>query len=499
MIDPTPILPADTAARVAAWLLTYALHGTVLLGIAAAATLGGRLHESVRETIWKAALLGALVTASLATWRPGPTGLTLALPRTESLAPADVRDGAAAAIVTAQPRIVDAVRGAVPVPRGTAAQWLVALWVVGAAVALGRLGLGWMRFVRGLDRREIPIDHPVQARFAALCARTGVRRRIRLTCSDTLRTPVAILRGEICLPRTALSALGPREQEAVLAHETAHLLRGDPLWLWLASTLAAVFFFQPLLRLAVRGLRDSAEYRCDAWAADRVDPLVLARSLIDVAAWSQGRAAPLPVPAIAAEGSRLAGRVERLLRAARPEARLRRAGAAVGVALAAAAAVLPAVSTAQVSRQATPWSERFGISAPLAAAIEHAARQEGVDPELAFRLVRTESGFDERRAGQQGLGLTQIILPTARALQPGVTRATVLERDTNLRLGLRFLHRMLVRYRGDVPRAVQAYTQGPRHLDRDGPRPDARRYSAQVLGAQAGLPAYRGPGLASSR
>jgi soluble lytic murein transglycosylase-like protein len=113
--------------------------------------------------------------------------------------------------------------------------------------------------------------------------------------------------------------------------------------------------------------------------------------------------------------------------------------------------------------------------------------------------VRTESGFDERLAGAQGLGLTQIILPTARALQPGVTRAAALERDTNLRLGLRFLHRMLVRYRGDVPRAVQAYTQGPRHLDRDGPRPDTRRYSAQVLGAQAGLPAYRGPGLASSR
>jgi soluble lytic murein transglycosylase-like protein len=230
-----------------------------------------------------------------------------------------------------------------------------------------------------------------------------------------------------------------------------------------------------------------------------VDPLVLARSLVDVAAWSHRRAAPLPVPAIAGDGSRLARRVERLLRAARPEARLRRTGAAVAVALTAAAAVLPAVSTAQVTRQATPWSERFGISAPLAAAIERAARQEGVDPELAFRLVRTESGFDERRAGAQGLGLTQIILPTARSLQPGVTRAQVMQRDTNLRLGLRFLHRMLVRYPGNVTRAVQAYTQGPRQLDRQGPRPDVRRYSALVLGPQAGLPAYRGPGTASSR
>jgi len=497
MTDPTTILPADTAARIAAWLLTYALHGTVLLGLAALATWRGRLHESVRETVWKAVLLGALVTSSLAAWRPGTPAIAAALPGVASIEVPSSSDLDPATAAT-QPRI-DAAAPAPAPPRGTAAQWLVALWMAGAAVALGRLGLGWMRFVRGLRRSDVPAGDPVHARLAGLCERAGVRRRIRLTCSDSLRTPVAILRGEICLPRAALSSLGPREQEAVLAHETAHLLRGDPLWLWLASALAAAFFFQPLLRLAVRGLRDTAEYRCDAWAAERVDPLVLARSLVDVAGWSHGRAALLPVPAIAGDGSRLAGRVERLLRGLRaPVKGRRRTAAAVALALASAAAGLPGVSTAQASRQVS-WSARFGISAPLAEAIERAARREGVDPELAFRLVRTESGFDVDRAGPQGLGLTQIILPTARSLQPGITRAQVLERDTNLRLGLRFLRRMLARYPGSVTRAVQAYTQGPRQLDRSGPTADTRAYAAQVLGAQAGLPAYRGPGLASSR
>src|SRR5215212_4064974 len=94
MIDPSTLLPTEAAARVAAWLLTYALHGTVLLGIAAAATVGARLHESVRETIWKAALLGALLTTSLATWRPGPGVLTVAFSRTESPAAAVARAAA---------------------------------------------------------------------------------------------------------------------------------------------------------------------------------------------------------------------------------------------------------------------------------------------------------------------------------------------------------------------------------------------------------------------
>src|SRR5688500_6153530 len=230
MLDPSTLLPPDAAARVAAWLLTYALHGTVLLGVAAAMTLGGRLHESVRETIWKAALLGALVTASLATWRPGASVPGLALPLAESIGAVAFDGNAAGPVESTQPTTNGVLPRAMPLPRGTAAQWLVALWLAGAAVALARLGFGWMRFVRGLHRHDVPAYHPVHARFAALCARAGVRRRIRLTCSDTLRTPVAILRGEICLPRAALSALDPRQQEAVLAHETAHLLRGDPLW-----------------------------------------------------------------------------------------------------------------------------------------------------------------------------------------------------------------------------------------------------------------------------
>ena len=169
------------------------------------------------------------------------------------------------------------------------------------------------------------------------------------------------------------------------------------------------------------------------------------------------------------------------------------AHAAIAVALA-AAALLPSVSAAQPGGVA--WSARFGISSPLAAAIERAARAEGVDPELAFRLVRTESRFDERKTGPQGVGLTQIILPTARRLRPGITREQLLQRDTNLRLGLRYLHRMLRRYDGRVQTAVQAYTQGPRQLDRAGATAETRAYAGQVLGPQAGLAAYRGPGFA---
>ena len=43
--------------RIAAWLLTYALHSTVLLAAAALLTARWVRGEASRETLWKAALL----------------------------------------------------------------------------------------------------------------------------------------------------------------------------------------------------------------------------------------------------------------------------------------------------------------------------------------------------------------------------------------------------------------------------------------------------------
>ena len=50
---------------VAAWLLTYALHSTLLLGLAWALGRWVVRAHAAREVLWKAALLGGLLTATV--------------------------------------------------------------------------------------------------------------------------------------------------------------------------------------------------------------------------------------------------------------------------------------------------------------------------------------------------------------------------------------------------------------------------------------------------
>jgi soluble lytic murein transglycosylase-like protein len=145
------------------------------------------------------------------------------------------------------------------------------------------------------------------------------------------------------------------------------------------------------------------------------------------------------------------------------------------------------------------YTVRYGISFELAAAIERAALAEGIDPELAFRLVRVESRFHERAVSPAGaLGLTQLMPATANELQPGITREQIFERDTNLRLGFRYLRWLLRRHNGDVREALHAYNRGPGTVARiraAGGDP-ANGYADQVMRGNSLRPAYRGSGLA---
>ncbi len=111
-------------------------------------------------------------------------------------------------------------------------------------------------------------------------------------------------------------------------------------------------------------------------------------------------------------------------------------------------------------------SARYGIAADLAAAIEDIALAEGIDPRLAFELVRVESRFNARARSPVGaLGFTQLMPATARLLQPGIRDDQLYERETNLRLGFRFLRFLINRYNGDVRLALLAYNRGPATVD----------------------------------
>lgn len=362
-----------------AWLLTYLLHSTLLLVGAAGVTWWLR-DPGARERVWKLAIVASLLTASAARWLPGELRPVLDLSRSSASAALGAVDdtspqpaGRGAAVSSAggsehgdiglgfdPARSGDSLAATRAPDRGLssslawarfdgASGWsaaVLALWSLGGLFLLLRYGWAARQLHRRLSTRTELRGGVPTALLAELCAQPPAAATPRLTQVDDLSTPIVLNRHEICLPRRVAEELPERELAAILAHELAHIRRGDLFWLRLCAGFECVLFVQPLNRFARRRLFEAVELLCDDWAGERTgDRLELAQGLATVARWAQASPAPLPLPCLGGDRGPLLNRVQRLLAA--PDSRRRPAaitavvaGAAVLLAFAGPAVLL---------------------------------------------------------------------------------------------------------------------------------------------------------------
>jgi HEAT repeat protein/beta-lactamase regulating signal transducer with metallopeptidase domain len=325
------------SSAVLAWLLTYLIHSTALLLLALALTRARVWAPAASDLLWKMALVGGLLSASVQLrleLRPvGSVSLPSVTRTATASVDADARDtGVPTASLAEQVNPTKLMAREAHAPASPTAApstpslplptLIVMIW------ALGALGLVMSYVARRLilvgrigDRRAV-VDGLLLVELEQLVRGAKLRRRVRLTSTARISSPIALGVAEICLPESALTELDLEQQRSMLAHELAHLARRDPLWLAFASVVERVLWIQPLNRLARRGIATAAEYLADEWAVGRTGSgVALARCLAQVAEWIQASPLGVPVAGMAEERSLLVSRVEKLLSGQGPRSR----------------------------------------------------------------------------------------------------------------------------------------------------------------------------------
>jgi len=196
------------------------------------------------------------------------------------------------------------------------AKWLAGL--VAAIVAAGslRFFIAGRRFRRRIRKFRAVDAGLISDTLSRVVRRAALRRRVRLLEADDVSEPIAfgIWRWTIVVPQGIETQLDRNELEALLAHELAHLVRGDTWWLLMGRLLCCCLPFQPLNFLARERWKQAAEFQCDDWAANLTDnPLSLAHCLTRVAEWRLDFADRAHVLSAGGSDSTLSRRVERLL------------------------------------------------------------------------------------------------------------------------------------------------------------------------------------------
>lgn len=282
-------------SAVTIWGVTYLMHSTLLIAIVAIAARFLR-SASVRDTLWKVALVGAIVTATLQVLAPVEQILPKQVPQRMQVTMPSPAPAVAQPIVAQTSRIDRTVLGAI-------AYAVIALFLI------TRIFIGRRRFLAAVgDRTEI-LRGPERELLNALTSRP-----VRLSASNSVASPVAMLGWEIVIPSDTFARLSTDQQKTILAHELGHLLRRDPLWLTLAEAVKALLFFQPLNWLTSTKMKETAEFLCDDAAVLQTgNQRALAETLAELA--SNLAPAPPAVAAMAEGGSNLIVRVQRVLRA----------------------------------------------------------------------------------------------------------------------------------------------------------------------------------------
>src|SRR6187551_3771582 len=270
------------------WLLTYAVHGAIFTALALVAerTRWGAV-ASRRDAFWKLALVGGILTSTVfVAAGSAPAGAAVHLSPQGVIAPALTSDGVF---------------------------WLATGWMAITAILALRTARAWHLGVRHAGRRRVIRRGPAPVLLQEILGPAA--ERVTLSCSRTLRVPVAFAR-EICLPVRALRELPNDELRALLAHEAAHVVRRDAAWLMIAAAVRALGWWQPLNLVAAARLRLAMELSCDERAAaEPRERAALARCLIKVAEWN---VRPLNddgavLATMASRGSALRRRLESLL------------------------------------------------------------------------------------------------------------------------------------------------------------------------------------------
>lgn len=141
------------------------------------------------------------------------------------------------------------------------------LWLGGVLLVVAVMVVRTVRFQRGISASHEVGRPDLQPRLEGLCAQLGISRTPPIKLVPATVPP--LLWGRLaapCLvvPTPLLDTLDETEQDALLAHELAHLKRRDH-WVRRLETLAVIlFWWHPVVWWARRRIRVVEELCCDA-------------------------------------------------------------------------------------------------------------------------------------------------------------------------------------------------------------------------------------------
>ena len=199
---------------------------------------------------------------------------------------------------------------------------LLAISLVGSLL----LSLRWLVtsfHLRRIVRNSIGIESPlVQCAFRDACYACDVTDKFdtagmsrTLRSSELIRTPMVagIFKPVILVPSNLSDQVSRQQMTEILLHELAHIVRRDPLVLFLQNLARTIFWMHPLVHWIARKLTRASEEICDNYVLKGNSTYAYSRTLLAVAKLGLGQRTPTGAIGVVGSGFSLAARIAGML------------------------------------------------------------------------------------------------------------------------------------------------------------------------------------------
>lgn len=151
--------------------------------------------------------------------------------------------------------------------------FLPVVWLLGV-LTLGTMTLFANRRFYRKARQSAPVTDPVLIQFLGRAAHSlNLKQNVAMVECSQIQSPavMGLFRPLLLLPPHVRRHFSPEELHLIFLHELAHLKRGDLIVQWLMGILQILHWFNPVIWLAFRRIRNDRETATDALVLSRSD------------------------------------------------------------------------------------------------------------------------------------------------------------------------------------------------------------------------------------
>ncbi len=149
--------------------------------------------------------------------------------------------------------------------------WILAyIWVIGCAILIVSSLVLTLKFRNKLTASTRVLDGEILELAEQCCLKLHIKRKIPLYMNPLIKSPgiLGVIHPAIYLPEDIQTQVNPEQLQHIILHELAHYRRGDPLCNLFSLLATAIHWFNPLVWLAVKEMRQDREVACDTYVME---------------------------------------------------------------------------------------------------------------------------------------------------------------------------------------------------------------------------------------